>query len=112
MNDAIYIPLLMRGVEPFEDCWSLRRADRGARETPEEACLRKLEEDIGLEIEYIEQLFTYGAPDRDPRDRAISISHFALIQQSDAPLVWGSDSRTARWFSYGSTPSLCMGVRS
>lgn len=104
MNNAIYIPLLMRAVEPFEDCWSLPGGPIFENETPEQACMRKLEEDIGLKIEYIEQLYTFGGPTRDPRDRAFSISHFALIEETERPLIWGRDSRTAQWFHIDKLP--------
>lgn len=105
MNNAIYVPLLMRALEPYEDCWSLPGGPIFENETPEQACLRKLEEDIGLKIEYLEQLYTFGAPKRDPRDRAFSISYFALIEETERPLIWGSDSRTAQWFHIDKLPS-------
>ena len=104
MNNAIYVPLLMRAVEPYEDCWSVPGGPILENESPEQACLRKLEEDIGLKVEYIEQLYTFGAPQRDPRDRAFSISHFALIEETDRPLIWGRDSRTAQWFHIDKLP--------
>lgn len=104
VNNAIYIPLLMRAVEPFKDCWSLPGGPILEKETFEKACLRKLEEDIGLKVEYLEQLYTFGALDRDPRKRAISVSYFALIAETDSPLVWGRDSRTAQWFHIDKLP--------
>ncbi|WP_309387373.1 NUDIX hydrolase [Cerasicoccus frondis] len=104
INNAIYVPLLMRAQEPYEDCWSLAGGPILENETPEQACLRKLEEDIGLKVEYLEQLYTFGDPGRDPRERAFSISYFALIEQTDRPLIWGSDSRTAQWFHIDKLP--------
>jgi len=104
MNRAVYIPLIMRGIEPFQDCWSLPGGPIMEQEAPEAACLRKLEEDMGLKVEYLEQLYTFGAPDRDPRKRAFSISYFALIAASEAPLSWGRDSRTAQWFHIDQLP--------
>lgn len=104
VNQAIYIPLLMRGVEPFIDCWSLPGGPILPHESPQEACLRKLQEDIGLKVGHLEQLYTFGAPDRDPRKRAFSISHFALIEEQASPLVWGADTRTAQWFHLDKLP--------
>ncbi|MBT64116.1 MAG: NUDIX hydrolase [Puniceicoccaceae bacterium] len=104
MNKAVYIPLIMRGVPPFQDCWSLPGGPILETEAPEAACLRKLEEDMGLKVEYLEQLYTFGAPDRDPRKRAFSISYFALIAESEEPLAWGEDSRTAQWFHIDQLP--------
>lgn len=105
INKAVYIPLMLRGVAPFEDCWSLPGGPIMADETPEQACLRKLQDDIGLKVEYIEQLYTFGAPDRDPRKRAFSISYFALIAETDRPLQWSHDSRTAEWFHIDKLPT-------
>ncbi|WP_309399656.1 NUDIX hydrolase [Cerasicoccus maritimus] len=104
INNAIYVPLLMRALEPYEDCWSLPGGPILDHETPKQACLRKLEEDIGLKVEYLEQLYTFGEPDRDPRERAFSIGYFALIEETDRPLIWGSDSRTAQWFHIDKLP--------
>lgn len=104
IHNAIYVPLLMRAIEPYKDCWSLPGGPIYGDESPEQACLRKLEEDIGLKIEYIEQLYTFAAANRDPRERAFSISHFALIEETDRPLIWGQDSRTAQWFQIDKLP--------
>lgn len=104
INGAIYIPLLMRAVEPFADCWCLPGGPIQETETPEAACLRKLQEDIGMKVEYIEQLYTFGQPDRDPRQRAFSIGYFALIEDTDRALIWGRDSRTAQWFHLDKLP--------
>lgn len=108
INKAIYIPLLLRRAsrrnEPFPDCWSLAGGPILKGETPEQACKRKLEEDIGLKIEHLEQLYTFGAPNRDPRKRAFSIAYFAMVQESEGPLVWGEDSRTAQWFHIDKLP--------
>lgn len=106
MKQAVYIPLILRGVDPYQDCWSLPGGPILASETPEEACLRKLEEDIGLKVEYLEQLYTFGALDRDPRERAFSIGYFALIADCDKPLAWGKDSRTAQWFHIDQLPEM------
>ncbi len=105
MHNAIMVALLMRAEEPFADCWALPGGPILAGESPEQACLRKLEEDIGLKVEYLEQLYTFGAPGRDPRKRAFSISHFALIEDTERPLIWGQDSRTAQWFHIDKLPS-------
>jgi len=103
-NRAIYLPLLLRARAPFIDAWSLPGGPIQADETPEAACLRKLREDIGLKAEYVEQLYTFGEPDRDPRRRAFSIAYFALIRESDESLQWGPDTRTAQWFHLDKLP--------
>ncbi len=105
----LFVPLFRRrvqgGGEPFPDCWSLPGGPLLDGETFEAACRRKLEEDIGLKIEYLEQLYTFGAPERDPRDRAISVSYFAFIRWPENPLVAGRDAREARWFPLDAIPT-------
>lgn len=105
----MYIPLFRRkgdrSHEPFPDHWSLPGGPLLAGETLEQACRRKLEEDIGLKIEYLEQLYTFGAPDRDPRDRAISVGYFALIRWPDEDLQEGQDVRELQWFEFDALPS-------
>lgn len=104
----LHLPLFrrkpVRADEPFANFWSLPGGPIQAEETFEEACRRKLEEDIGLEIEYLEQLYTFGAPRRDPRERAISVSYFALIRWPDQALRPGPDVGELRWFEIGSLP--------
>jgi len=105
----LYLPLFRRRAdkprEPFPDHWSLPGGPLLERETLEDGCRRKLEEDIGLEIEYMEQLYTFGAPDRDPRERAISVSYFALIRWPDKELAGGADVGELRWFELKFLPS-------
>ena len=87
-NGVIYIPLYKRSAgksEPYVDCWSLAGGPLQESETPEEACRRKLEEDLGLKVRYLEQLYTFADPDRDPRNRVVSIAYFALIRLADDP---------------------------
>jgi 8-oxo-dGTP diphosphatase len=103
-DDAIQVPLLMRAEEPFINQWALPGGPMQDEENPHQACLRKLEEDIGLKVQYLEQLFTFADPHRDPRDRAISIAHFALIEDQDRSLIWGSDTKTAKWVSIDNLP--------
>lgn len=100
----IYLPMLLRGCAPFENAWSLPGGPIKRDETPEQACLRKLQEDIGLKVQHCEQLYTFGDPKRDPRERAFSIAYFALIKGTPQQLVWGPDIRTAQWFEIDKLP--------
>ena len=94
--------LIKRGVPPFLDFWALPggliRMDIGDRgEEPEEAALRELKEETGLakELGYLEQLGTYGSPNRDPRDqRVISIAYFGIGPTLEDP-EGGSDASHA-----------------
>ena len=103
IKDGIFqVLLIKRGVPPFLDFWALPggliRMDIGERgEEPEEAALRELREETGLakDLGYLEQLGTYGSPNRDPREqRVISIAYFGIGPTLEDP-AGGSDASHA-----------------
>ncbi len=79
-------------------------------ETLEAAALRELQEETGLAGEaFLEQLYTYGDPERDPRGRVVTVAYFALIH-ADAPIrsEGGSDASQAHWFPIDDLPALAF----
>jgi 8-oxo-dGTP diphosphatase len=68
-----------------------------------------MEEETGLKQAYLEQLYTFGEPQRDPRDRIVTVAYFALIP-ADAPIrsEGGSDARQAGWFPVEELPKLAF----
>ncbi|MFT5684161.1 MAG: 8-oxo-dGTP diphosphatase [Myxococcota bacterium] len=110
--------LIRRGLPPFEGAWALpggfvrvgeAATDQG--ESVEAAAHRELYEETGLPTgsAWLEQLYTFGAPDRDPRMRVISVAWYALIRPDLAPLVTaGTDAREARWWSLTALPELAF----
>ena len=96
-DEKFQILLIKRGIPPFLGFWALPggliRTDLGELgEDPESAAIRELREETGLTVApgYIEQLKTYGNPDRDPRNRVISIAHIGIGPALDSP-SGGSD---------------------
>lgn len=98
-DDLLKIMLVKRAEEPFADSWSLPGGFLKASESLEDAPLRVLKEKAGVENVYVEQLYTFGDPDRDPRARVITVTYFALIPWKDlipppsdkvADLTWAS----------------------
>jgi len=78
-KDAVKAMLVKRAEEPFFGQWSLPGGFLKVGESLEEAALRVLEEKTGVNEVYLEQLYTFGDPDRDPRARVITVTYFALI---------------------------------
>ncbi len=80
-EDRLRILLIQRGDHPFLHKWAIPGRFVGMRESVDQAAARELKEKTGLNPEdiYLEQLYTWGDVDRDPRTRIISISYMALI---------------------------------
>lgn len=107
----LLVLLVRRGTAPFKDMWALPGGFLRLDEPLEEAARRELAEETGLEGEdvYLEQLYTFGAPDRDPRTRVITVAYFALIEDATGrPLRATADAAEARWFSVYGLPPLAF----
>ena len=108
-ENRLHVLLIQRAEEPFAGMWALPGGFVRMGESLEEAALREMEEETGLKQAYLEQLYTYGDPQRDPRDRIGSVAYFALIP-ADAPIrsEGGSDARQAKWFPVDELPRLAF----
>src|SRR5690242_19025156 len=72
--------LIQRGLEPFQGCWALPGGFVRVDETVDAAARRELEEETGIRNVFLEQLYTFGALDRDPRERVVSVAYYALVK--------------------------------
>jgi 8-oxo-dGTP diphosphatase len=108
-DDQLHVLLVRRGEEPFAGSWALPGGFVREEESLEEAALRELEEETGLKDAYLEQLYTYGDPHRDPRGRVVTVAYFALIR-ADAPIrsEGGHDAAQAHWFPVVELPPLAF----
>lgn len=100
--------LIQRGIAPFKGRWALPGGFVLPRETVEQAAARELEEETGLRELYLEQLYTFSAPDRDPRARVITVAHLALVpadRVATLSLQSGSDASHAEWVPVEDLPS-------
>jgi len=102
------VMLIQRGLAPFEGKWALPGGFVRVNETLEEAARRELEEETGLQQVFLEQLFTFGAVDRDPRERVVSVAYYALVNLSDHKVHAATDARDAGWFGVHDVPSLAF----
>jgi 8-oxo-dGTP diphosphatase len=74
----------------------------------EVAALRELEEETSVRDVFIEQLYTFGGPKRDPRGRVISIAYYALVNLEEHPVKASSDAKTVKWFNINNLPKLAF----
>lgn len=74
----------------------------------EKAVTRELKEETGLSLQYLQQFKTFGAVNRDPRSRIISIAHLVLVKKSKHKPKAGDDAKNAKWFPYSMLPKLAF----
>jgi 8-oxo-dGTP diphosphatase len=109
MDDGgLQVLLVERGLEPFLGRWALPGGFVHLEESLEEAARRELEEETGLQRVYLEQLYTFGEVDRDPRGRVVSVAYYALVKLGDHRVKAATDAREAAWFPVWDTPSLAF----
>ena len=97
--------LVKRRIEPFVGQYAIPGGFIHDDENLDQAALRELEEETSVRDVYLEQLYSFGEPLRDPRGRVISIAYFALISP-DRPLEAGSDAAEANWWPVNALPVL------
>jgi 8-oxo-dGTP diphosphatase len=91
--------LIMRGNIPFQGKWALPGGFVQLEEDLETSARRELAEESGITGVYLEQLYTFGAVDRDPRERVITVAYYALIPSDKIVLQAATDAKAVGWFS-------------
>ncbi|CAN5473598.1 NUDIX domain-containing protein [soil metagenome] len=100
--------LIQRDIEPFAGTWALPGGFVRVEESLEEAARRELEEETGVSKVFLEQLYSFGQPDRDPRERVVTVAYYALVKLSDHRVKAATDARNAAWFDVCDIPRLAF----
>ncbi|MBI5534430.1 MAG: NUDIX hydrolase [Deltaproteobacteria bacterium] len=103
----LQVLLVRRGIEPYKGRWAIPGGFVLEQESLEQAALRELREETGVTDVYLEQLYSFGDPKRDPRGRTVTVAWFALVDAERA-LQAGTDAAEARWWSVQHRPPLAF----
>lgn len=106
-ND-LKILLIQRDIEPFEGEWALPGGFIRVGESVDDCARRELEEETGLKNIFLEQLYSFGAPDRDPREHVVTVAYYALVNLIEHAPQAATDARNAAWFALDDLPSLAF----
>jgi 8-oxo-dGTP diphosphatase len=107
-KEGLSVLLIKRNINPFKDSWALPGGLVGGNESLEEAVQRELKEETGVNINYLEQLYSFGKPGRDPRNRVISITYYGLVKPDAFEPHADTDAADVAWFNIRKLPQLAF----
>lgn len=107
-EDDLKVMLIQRDIEPFAGRWALPGGFVRVDETLDAAARRELEEETGLRNIFLEQLYTFGDVERDPRERVVTVAYFALVNLQGHNVKASTDARNAAWFAVNDLPDLAF----
>jgi 8-oxo-dGTP diphosphatase len=100
--------LIRRKLAPFAGCWAIPGGYVEIDEALEDAARRELREETGLEAQRLEQLYAFGDPKRDPRERTISVAYLTRVTAVEAKARAGDDAAEVGWFNLQRPPALAF----
>ena len=104
-SGRLHVLMVQRKHWPYADHWAIPGGFVNMDESLETAARRELMEETGVHDLYMEQLYTFGEPGRDPRTRVISVAYFALIRSEEQTLQISDESNDVRWFPVDELPA-------
>jgi len=107
-EDDLKVLLIQRNLEPYSGKWALPGGFLKLFESLDEAARRELKEETGVDNMRLEQLYTFGDVGRDPRERVITVSYYALANLGDHAVKAATDARHATWFGVDELPTLAF----
>lgn len=105
-GSELKVLLIKRGIEPYKGRYAFPGGFLNPEESAEEGAIRELREETGFTAGYIEQFHTYSAPERDPRERVITIAYLALVKIGE--VAGADDAVEAGWFAVDKVPQLAF----
>jgi 8-oxo-dGTP diphosphatase len=107
-SDGLSVILIKRKISPFKGMWAIPGGFVLEGESLEAAVERELHEEAGIEVNYLEQLYTFGDPNRDPRSQIVTVAYYGLIRRANFELYAATDAEEAHWFNINNLPNLAF----
>ncbi|NER16632.1 NUDIX hydrolase [Spongiivirga citrea] len=107
-DKTLNILLIKRNIAPYKNSWALPGGLVLENESLEKAVERELKEETNVTVDYLEQLYSFGKPDRDPRNRVVSITYFALVKPEHHTIKADTDANDVAWFDINKLPELAF----
>ena len=110
-SGTLKVLLVKRQQPPYRGIWALPGGIVSLDESVDDAALRELQEETSISNIYLEQLYTFGEPARDPRGRVITVAYYALVNWQRFQLRARQDGSGAAWFAVKRLPELAFDHR-
>lgn len=107
-EEDLQVMLVERDLAPYAGEWALPGGFVRVDESLDEAARRELEEETGLQGIFLEQLYTFGNLQRDPRERVVTVAYYALVNLQGHDVRASTDARNAAWFAVNDLPKLAF----
>ncbi len=105
-GEKLNVLLIERRFDPYQGCWAFPGGFLEMDESAEEGARRELKEETGLDTAFVKQFHTFSKPDRDPRERVLTIAYYALLHISE--VKGQDDAARAQWFPLNDVPTLAF----
>jgi 8-oxo-dGTP diphosphatase len=107
-ENTLKVMLIKRKLPPFAGEWALPGGFVRVEESVDAAARRELQEETGIKNVFLEQLYTFGEVERDPRERVVSVAYYALVNLQDYEIYADTDASQAEWFALTDLPALAF----
>ena len=107
-SNNLKMMLIRRSLPPFQNQWALPGGFVHIDESVDAAARRELQEETGLQEVFLEQLYTFGNVDRDPRERVVTVAYYALVNLEEHSIQAATDASEAAWFPISHLPPLAF----
>ncbi|MBK1828196.1 NUDIX hydrolase [Haloferula rosea] len=107
-DEDLKVLLIQRDIPPYEARWALPGGFVRVGEDIDESARRELREETSLKNVFLEQLYSFGHPRRDPREHVVTIAYYALVNLLEHQPRADTDARKAAWFPLDDLPTLAF----